>query len=134
MCGSKNNRRYGLQNQLKLKNVNNFLKNLKHNYWYSEDKKLTFHFETIKGLPVVTVTEGGCFRSKERSYILTATSSDKVATFNGTNGPVTIGITESGDELFVTPQGVFLMDYYSTEKKNEDAKSINHETTVKISF
>ncbi len=88
MCGSKNNRRYGLQNQLKLKNVNNFLKNLKHNYWYSEDKKLTFHFETIKGLPVVTVTEGGCFRSKERSYILTATSSDKVATFNGTNGPV----------------------------------------------
>ena len=36
------------KNQLKLKNVNNFLKNLKHNYWYSEDKKLTFHFETIK--------------------------------------------------------------------------------------
>lgn len=114
--------------------MQNFLKHLKHNYWYSEDKKLCFHFEEIKGLPVVTVTEGGCFRSKERSYILTATNSDKVATFNGTNGFVTIGITESGDELFVTPQGIFLTDYNSTEKKNEEAKSINPETTVKISF
>lgn len=105
--------------------MQNFLKNLKHRYWYSQDRKLSFHFEEIKGLPVVTVEEGGRFRSKERSYILTPTSSDKVAVFNGTNGLVTIGITEGGNELFVTPQGIFLSDYYATEKKNEDAKNIN---------
>lgn len=105
--------------------MQNFLKNLKHTYWYSQDRKLSIHFEEIKGLPVVTVDEGGRFRNKERSYILTPTASDKVAVFNGTNGPVTIGITEGGDELFLTPQGIFLSDFYSIDKKNDEAKNIN---------
>ena len=114
--------------------MNNFFKNLKHRSWWTQNKDMVFEFDEIKGIHVVTVKQYGCFRSKERSYILTSTSSDRVATFNGTNGPVTIGITASGDEIFITPQGIFLTDYHSADKQNEDAKGINPDDAPKVTI
>lgn len=113
---------------LKLKSstqMQNFLKNLKRNYWCSGDGELTFTFEDVKGIPVVKVHEYRDFRSKDRVYILQPSLSDHVATFDTITGRFTIGISASGDELFVSPLGIFLYDYYSTGLKNEDAQSIN---------
>lgn len=113
---------------IKLKSANsmqNFLKNLKRYYWCSSDKSIRFTFDDVKGIPVVKVHEYRDYRSKERVYILQPTLSDHVATFDTINGRFTIGISENGDELFVSPLGIFLHDPYSTGLKNEDAQSIN---------
>lgn len=104
--------------------MQNFLKNLKRRYLLSQDEKVTFTFGEVKGLPVVTVVEYGRFRRKEATYLLTPTRSDRIAMFHSANGPVTIGITNDGEEIYVTPQGIFLKDYNVVTKQiNEEAKS-----------
>ena len=90
--------------------MQNFLKNLKHSYWYSEDKNITMSFSDVKGIATVKVRENG---------------NDRLATFDTVTGRLTIGITESGEELFISPLGIFLYDSGAVALKNEDAQSIN---------
>ena len=98
--------------------MQNFLKNLNRNYWYSSDKNIVLIFEEIKGIATVKVRENGYY-GKERVYILQPTSNDRLATFD------TIGITENGEELFISPLGIFLYDSKTVDLKNEEAQSIN---------
>ncbi len=104
--------------------MQNFLKNLKRNYWYSSDKNIVLIFEEIKGIATVKVRENGYY-GKERVYILQPTSNDRLATFDTVTGRFTIGITENGEELFISPLGIFLYDSRTVDLKNEEAQSIN---------
>lgn len=104
--------------------MQNFLKNLKHSYWYSEDKNITMYFSDVKGIATVKVRENG-YLGKDRTYILQPTGNDHLATFDTVTGRFTIGITESGEELFISPLGIFLYDSRAVELKNEDSQSIN---------
>ena len=104
--------------------MQNFLKNLKHSYWYSEDKNITMSFSDVKGIATVKVRENG-YLGKDRIYILKPTGNDRLATFDTVTGRFTIGITESGEELFISPLGIFLYDSGAVALKNEDAQSIN---------
>ena len=103
--------------------MENFIKNLKRLYWVSAGGDITFSFDKVKGIHVVTVREYHNCRSKECSFTLIPTGSNKVAQFNTHNGTVTIAITDNGEELYVSPHGIFLIDYnVAQKKKNEDAK------------
>lgn len=104
--------------------MQNFLKNLNRNYWYSSDKNIVLIFEEIKGIATVKVRENGYY-GKERVYILQPTSNDRLATFDTVTGRFTIGITENGEELFISPLGIFLYDSKTVDLKNEEAQSIN---------
>lgn len=104
--------------------MQNFLKNLKRNYWYSSDKNIVLIFEEIKGIATVKVRENGYY-GKERVYILQPTSNDRLATFDTVTGRFSIGITENGEELFISPLGIFLYDSKTVDLKNEEAQSIN---------
>ena len=104
--------------------MQNFLKNLKHSYWYSEDKNIMMYFSDVKGIATVKVRENG-YLGKDRTYILQPTGNDRLATFDTVTGRFTIGITESGEELFISPLGIFLYDSRAVELKNEDSQSIN---------
>lgn len=104
--------------------MQNFLKNLKHSLWYSEDKEITMVFSEVKGIATVRVRENG-YLGKDRTYILQPTGNDRLVTFDTVTGRFTIGITESGDELFISPLGIFLYDLSAVKLKNEEAQSIN---------
>lgn len=104
--------------------MQNFLKNLKRNYWYSSDKNIVLIFEEIKGIATVKVRENGYY-GKDRVYILQPTSNDRLATFDTVTGRFTIGITDNGEELFISPLGIFLYDSRTVDLKNEEAQSIN---------
>ncbi len=104
--------------------MQNFLKNLKHSLWYSEDKEITMVFSDVKGIATVRVRENG-YLGKDRTYILQPTGNDRLAMFDTVTGRFTIGITESGEELFISPLGIFLYDSNAVKLKNEEARSIN---------
>lgn len=104
--------------------MQNFLKNLKRLYWVSGDGDITLSFDDIKGIATVKVREYK-ERTKERVYVLQPTTNDRLATFDTLNGRFTLAIADGGDELFISPLGIFLYDYSVSKTKNEDAVGIN---------
>lgn len=104
--------------------MQNFLKNLKRSYWVSGDGDITLSFDDLKGIATVKVREYKG-RTKECVYVLQPTTSDRLATFDTLNGRFTIAIADGGDELFISPLGIFLYDYSVSKTKNEDATGID---------
>lgn len=70
--------------------------------WWSSDLKLAVKFTELKGLPAVEIIEYHTCPSKSRIYILRSTESDKIVFFDTRKGPVTIGILNDGDELYLS--------------------------------
>lgn len=102
----------------------NFYK-LKNSSWWSSDTKLSVEFTELKGLPAVKITEFNSYPRKSRIYILRSTESDKIVFFDTRKGPVTIGIINDGDELYLSPMGVRLYSYDEARNLRSQTPEIN---------
>lgn len=93
--------------------------------WWSSDVKLSVKFTELKGLPAAEITEYHTCPSKSRIYILRSTESDKIVFFDTRKGPVTIGIINDGDELYLSPMGVRLYSYDEARNLRSQTSEIN---------
>lgn len=86
------------------------IKKLRHSLWLTTDEKIQLIFQDNKGLSMVKVRERGDNRS-EHMYLLLPTLESEVFAFDTPNGRFTVGISSTGEELFLSPIGVFLYPY-----------------------
>lgn len=89
------------------------IEKLRHRFWLTSDEKTRLYFQDNKGLAMVKVYEYEGSRT-EHMYLLLPTLESNVFAFDTPNGRFTIGISSTGDELFISPLGVFLYPYGTT--------------------
>ncbi len=78
------------------------IKKLRHSLWLTTDEKIQLIFQDNKGLSMVKVRERGDNRS-EHMYLLLPTLESEVFAFDTPNGRFTVGISSTGEELFLSP-------------------------------
>jgi len=107
------------------------IESLPFSIWQNSDKTLRLRFIEVKGLNMVSVLESSN-RNVERSYILLPTLDTSVFVFDTPNGRFTIGICSEGNELLLSPIGIFLQPYGTPHIKSFDMSINNVKATAII--
>lgn len=89
------------------------IQKLPHRFWLTSDEKTRLFFKEVRELTMVEVHEYGEKMTKHM-YILYPTLESNVFAFDTPNGHFLIGISSTGEELFLSPMGVFLYPYGKT--------------------
>lgn len=109
-----------------------FFDKLTKHSWWTPDTNLLLSFKEVKGLLTVTVSEYNKSVKSEKTYLLQYHTGSNTASFVTPNGQFTVGITDDGEELYLSPLGISLYDYYVAKRIYEDAVNINNEDSPQV--
>ena len=104
------------------------IKKLRHSLWLTTDEKIQLIFQDNKGLSMVKVRERGDNRS-EHMYLLLPTLESEVFAFDTPNGRFTVGISSTGEEVFLYPYGQIGCKPQTISINNAESQMVNNSAT-----